>query len=408
VSVSVVRTSEEAEYEYWTSPRAIRESTTRILESARRGELLHWALDEARLAEVSERVLAVTRRHYPELGQIPYHSRFRHFDVGGVPRLAAFEERLAGLEPDERLAARAELVIVSVLLDAGAGSDWRYDEPRGQTYTRSEGLAVASYHLFLSGALSSSAVDVRADAAGLQSFSLEALERSFQVTSTNPLSGAAGRAELLQSLGRVVRASPAYFGADSPRLGNLALFLRRSAGAGPLRASSVLTHVLRALGPIWPGRERLAGKSLGDVFRHSRFGLVALHKLSQWLSYSLIEALEMSGVAVVGLDELTGLAEYRNGGLFVDSGVLRLAHPAERERVHRVDSDLIIEWRALTVALLDEVAEMLQRRLNLSSTELPLARVLEGGSWRAGREIARELRSDGGPPLRIQSDGTVF
>jgi hypothetical protein len=166
--------------------------------------------------------------------------------------------------------------------------------------------------------------------------------------------------------------------------------------------------VLEALGPIWPGRERASGKNLGDVFRHSRFGLIPLHKLSQWLSYSLIEALEMSGVTVVELNELTGLAEYRNGGLFVDSGVLALKDASDASRAHRVDSDLIIEWRSLTVALLDRVAELLRQRLGLNAEELPLARVLEGGTWRAGREIAKELRDDGGPPLQIESDGTVF
>jgi hypothetical protein len=398
----------EAQYEYLTSARAVRESAERIFESARRGELSHWQLHEDILPDVTDRVLAVTRQEYPEPDKIPYHSRFRHFDVGDVARLAAFELKLAGLSPDERLAARAELVITSVLLDAGAGPSWRYCEPSGKLYARSEGLAVASYHLFVSGAFSSSAGDARADAEGLATFTRESLERGFQVTAQNPLAGAAGRAELLRSLGNVVRSAPDYFGNDSPRLGNLALFLRRSAAGGRLSASLVLTHVLRALGPIWPGRERCAGKNLGDVFRHSRFGLVPLHKLSQWLSYSLIEALEMSGVRVDGLGELTGLAEYRNGGLFVDSGVLSLKHTADRDRVHGVDSDLIIEWRALTVALLDRVADMLRQKLNLSSLELPLARVLEGGTWRAGRAIAQELRSDGGPPLKIESDGTVF
>jgi len=37
-----------------------------------------------------------------------------------------------------------------------------------------------------------------------------------------------------------------------------------------------------------------------------------------------------------------------------------------------------------------------------------LARVLEGGTWAAGRRIARERRPDGAPPLAIESDGTVF
>ena len=51
-------------------------------------------------------------------------------------------------------------------------------------------------------------------------------------------------------------------------------------------------------------------------------GLVPLHKLSQWLAYSLIEPLQTSGIGVTDIDGLTGLAEYRNGGLFVDTGVL--------------------------------------------------------------------------------------
>jgi hypothetical protein len=39
---------------------------------------------------------------------------------------------------------------------------------------------------------------------------------------------------------------------------------------------------------------------------------------------------------------------------------------------------------------------------------LPLAKILQGGTWAAGRKIARERRADGSPPLRVVSDGTVF
>jgi hypothetical protein len=34
--------------------------------------------------------------------------------------------------------------------------------------------------------------------------------------------------------------------------------------------------------------------------------------------------------------------------------------------------------------------------------------MLEGGSWAAGRRIARSLRADGGSPITVISDGTVF
>jgi len=102
------------------------------------------------------------------------------------------------------------------------------------------------------------------------------------------------------------------------------------------------------------------------------------------------------------------LPEYRNGGLFLDAGVLELTEPRAAELEHEVWSDLVIEWRALTVVLLDQLADAVRTKLGLSADELPLARVLEGGSWSAGRAIALELRPDGGPPLRIISDGTVF
>ena len=137
-------------------------------------------------------------------------------------------------------------------------------------------------------------------------------------------------------------------------------------------------------------------------------GLVPLHKLSQWLAYSLIEPLQTAGIAVTDIDGLTGLAEYRNGGLFVDSGVLSFRDPHAAEQEHEVASPLVVEWRALTVALLDRVADGLRQRLGLDATSLPLAKILEGGTWATGRLLARERRADASPPVKIISDGTVF
>jgi hypothetical protein len=184
---------------------------------------------------------------------------------------------------------------------------------------------------------------------------------------------------------------------------------------GTIRAGHILSEVLGTFGGIWPSRMTLAGIALGDTWRHpliapgeTTAGLVPFHKLSQWLSYSLIEPLQWAGVAVIDIDDLTGLPEYRNGGLFLDTGVLALKDAGDAGRVHEVGSPLVVEWRALTVALLDEVAVLIRGRLGRTREELPLAKVLEGGTWAAGRRIAREKREGGGPPLTIISDGTVF
>ena len=124
------------------------------------------------------------------------------------------------------------------------------------------------------------------------------------------------------------------------------------------------------------------------------------------MTYSLLEPFEWAGVQLTDLDALTGLAEYRNGGLLVDGGVL-IASPALLSRAYSPSDEPIIEWRALTVALLDELAPLVRSKLGPSAANLPLACILEGGTWAAGRALASAKRG-GEPPIRIVSDGTVF
>ena len=120
-----------------------------------------------------------------------------------------------------------------------------------------------------------------------------------------------------------------------------------------------------------------------------------------------LQPMQAAGIAVVDVEGLTGLAEYRNGGLFIDTGVLALRRAEEAVRAHDVSSTLVVEWRALTVALLDRLAERLRQRIGMDANSLPLAKILQGGTWAAGRKVACE-RADGSPPLRVISDGTVF
>jgi hypothetical protein len=387
---------------YLRSPRAIRERCHVLLEKGVAGQLPHFRVDLRRLAEVSDYVLDVTREAYPTL-DIPVHSRWGHFDVGGVQRNAELDAKLAKLPAGERARAKLDLVITSVLLDAGSGSLWRYVDPGHGTFRRSEGLAVASFRMFVSGAFSSDPRHpLQADAEGLTGLTLEALARGFQVNPGNPLAGLEGRLALLQGLGRVL-----------PRPGTLYDLLAQRGTSVP--AAEVLGLVLEKLGPIWPGRITLEGENLGDVWPHSSLGpvgtpesLVPFHKLSQWLTYSLLEPLQEGGITVTDLDALTGLPEYRNGGLLVDLGLLVPRDPKLLTEAWSPGSEPIVEWRALTVALLDKVAVRIREMLGRSAEELPLAKVLQGGTWSAGRRIAAEKRPGGSPPIRIESDGTVF
>jgi hypothetical protein len=72
------------------------------------------------------------------------------------------------------------------------------------------------------------------------------------------------------------------------------------------------------------------------------------------------------------------------------------------------ECEAVVEWRALTVYMLDRIAADLRKSLKLGKKRLPLSSVLQGGTWIAGRELASRLREDSSPPLRIAINGTVF
>ncbi len=95
-------------------------------------------------------------------------------------------------------------------------------------------------------------------------------------------------------------------------------------------------------------------------------------------------------------------------GCFLDSGVVAPHDAGLLSRPLDAAGESVVEWRALTMALLDRLAPEVRERLGKSAAEFPLACVLEGGSWAAGREIAFERRPDGSAPLEIVSDGTLF
>ena len=395
-------------------PATIRARCADVFAAAQEGRTAHFALDLSRLPWCASYVERTTREAYPA-GDVPFHARWRHFVVAGEDRWQPLARALDARGRDARLRAAFELAIVSVLLDAGAGPDWSYRDARGARLSRSEGLAIASIDMFAAGAFSSDPGDrLRADATGLARVDAAMLARGFQAGEGNPLVGLEGRAALLRRLGAAVAGNPSLFGAQG-RLGGLADTLVARARGGRLEAAAILAVLLEALGPAWPARLTLAGTNLGDVGRHPAAGgegpdagLVPFHKLSQWLSYSLIEPLQDHGLAVDDLDALTGLPEYRNGGLFLDAGVLVPRHDAVLAEPHDATSELVVEWRALTVCLLDRLAAAMREALGLDARALPLARVLEGGSWAAGRRLARERRPDGRPPIMVISDGTVF
>ena len=403
--------------EYIRSTTAVRERCRAIYELGLGGKLRHFKINTAKIPDVATFVMQVTKENYPD-GKIPYHSRWGHFQVGGVDRIGWLRKHAPQGRRDELSKARMfyDLVVPSILVDAGAGMGWSYVDTHEKTFSKSEGLAVASFDMFAQGLFSSDPKNpMQSDATALSELRPDVLANGFQVTKTNPIVGLEGRLALLRNLGSALRDTKYFGGPAAGTIGALVDYILNNYGAQSIRATDILTTVLEAFGSIWPGRISLDNANLGDVWRHSLAGgegaikdLVPFHKLSQWMTYSLLEPLEWAGCKITHVEDMTGLPEYRNGGLFLDMGVLQPLRSDALNLEYTPGDEFIVEWRALTVALLDVIGEEVRKALGKTAGELPLAKVLQGGTWSAGRKIAAKMRPDGGSPLKIKSDGTVF
>lgn len=397
------------------SPQTIRERSKQLFDRAMQGQSSYFAIDLTKLAACCDYVLELTKQNQPDLN-VPFHSRWRHFEVGGIDRLAQLKKHQQ-FPKDTLEQGRLfyELTIISVLLDAGAGSQWQYFErASNQHYDRSEGLAIASFDMFIEG-LFSSDTKPQADYVGLKNIDELKIAKAMQVTEANPLNGLAGRSQLIQSLATVMENHPEIF-AKTQRLGALYDHIVSQAKNNTINAADVLAVILKTFATIWPGRISLDNENLGDVWQHSAIQgtkyteqLIPFHKLSQWLSYSLLEPLQWQGFQITGLEQLTGLAEYRNGGLMIDFGLLLVKDQHLLEQPQAADSEAIIEWRAITICLLDLLWHQALEQLNKNAQQFPLVAFLEAGTWKAGRALAKQKRPEScSPPISIVSDGTVF
>ncbi|KAK4646047.1 hypothetical protein QC761_206910 [Podospora bellae-mahoneyi] len=455
---------------YLRSLSAVRERCQILWSKALKNDLRHFDVDMRKFPDVVSFVANIIKRDYDApFTTIPPHGRYQHFGVGGRDRIAHLlatwpEDMVDNTEKCKRM---IDLFLVSVLLDAGAGTKWSYKSvENGRVYRRSEGIAVATLDMFKTGLFSGSPANkYQVDKEGLRQLTVEKLAQGLQSTPGNEMAGLEGRAQLLIRLSEALN-NTEYFGEDG-RPGNM---LDHILSHPSTQASSVIivpltvlwNVLMDGLAPIWPpSRTAINGVSLGDAWPCSSMpqpaqsptsptfspfpnttgqsngiapweSILPFHKLTQWLTYSLMQPMHsIMKIQFAGQELLTGLPEYRNGGLFIDMGVMTLK-PEDQERglqhyaeycqrtgtkavevapMFEPSDDVIVEWRGVTVGFLDMLALEVNRVLKaeLAGGELSLAQVLEAGSWKGGREIAEVSRPNTKePPILIDSDGTVF
>lgn len=425
------------------SPLAVRDRCGQLLARARAGRSDWFDLDAAaqdRLADAviealtGPRAILSRRRRPARIPPLP--SCWRLLEAGGIDRRSQLDGLLAPLPPGERAHAWLDLATVLVLMQAmpdalgpgeasGPGTSlppatarslahlpghWRYTETAsGQRLEGATGLAVATFHGFIAGFFSSRPDrPCQVDARGLRALVTEHLAQALQLSSANPLPGLAERAVGLRRLGERLASEPEVFGEEG-RPGSLYDLLEIPYGLGlphtaDVAVADLLAQVLISLSGLGPETGRLDGCALGDSWRHPAVrgpgasdGWVPFHTLGQRLTLSLLEPFAWSGVQVGGLAALTAAADARHGRLMVTRGLLRLRDPeVARQRWHLGDEP-VVEWRALTLALQEELVPQVRQRLGLDADRLPVARLdlpqlLGSGLGPPERESGRALR----------------
>ncbi len=393
---------------------SVREKCQKIYNLSVTNELKHFKVNMECMSNVVDKVTNYILKNHSDL-KIPYHGRFRHFEVYEGPNIT---QKLLDLWPhvdlNEKIRRMIDLTVVSVLLDAGAGDHWKYNAPNGKTYYRSEGLAIVSLNMFKDGLFSSDiAVPHRVNSHGLKNLNRLQFEKYFQITEENKLVGLDGRFNILKKLGNCLEKYPEFFGHELCRPGNILDYIHNNIKDNHISINTIWKCLIIGFENIWTNTQSNLCAT-GDMWIYTPLkvkgmpgsDIVPFHKLTQWLLLSILEPLKLLGIHFDDSDDITPLPEYRNGGLLIDMNVLELKNQDyARKRHHNVGSELIVEWRALTVILIDKIADQVKKRF--SNHKLSLSQILQC-TWTLGREIAKEKRIDGSPPIQILSDGTVF
>ena len=377
----------------------------------------------------------------------------------GIDRPAELSRLLSGEAALDRARAWADLALLGTLLGADPGPRWRYVEQQalptaafaqatpdellalldraGKSAAEgaaapppiaatspstgpstspstggSTGLALATFRAFVAGAFSADKTrPCRADAATLRHVDVAALRAMLQGTPLNTIQGLEKRAALLSRLGQVLPA----------RLSELVPPLHLQAEAGTeVMASALLSALLPALAAAWPAAP-VQGLPAGDVWQHrwagdavvagqdagqdlGTGGWVPLHAATQALVCTLALPLQQAGYRLVGLETLTASADSSNSALLLAAGVIVPRQQRLLSLSLKPGDEAVVECRALTVALFEEITNQVRATLQPAqgalAAELQVAEVVHA--------TAVVLAGGGAPALTVEGDGALF
>jgi len=395
-------------------PEQVRKVSNEFLNRAKSGSLRHLSVDAGKLKTALVAVLETTRQTYPDY-QIPPHGVWRSFEAGQFDRWSALASIREFQSADGLLAAAADLAILAAYLDVQTPAGWSYHDVMAGTVAEGrEASALAAINMFAAGSFSSDPSDpFRVDADALIRLDPEELVSGLQWDATAHAAQLTAMQRHLKRFGEALALRPDLYGVgDTTRPGNMLVKLGNE-GWGSVDATIILDQLLQSLAPLWEGGAAQGVVSFGDSFAYpcqdgeGPSEIVPFHMTAQTMVYSLVEPLAWAGYEVEELEALTAPADREHAALLFETGVLSFARDGEALSPGEAQ-DRMIEARALTGALIDQLADMLRKELGAEADHLPLSCILEGGSRRAGLEI---LHKDPAKALKlgeILNPGSVF
>lgn len=111
---------------YLRNLKTVRAHSAKIFDYISEGKSSNFAVDFSKFDEVVDYVEKVAHANFKSTADIPFHSRWRHFEVGGIDRISTLLPAWGNLDKVEICRRKIDLAIVSVLLDAGAGPQWKF------------------------------------------------------------------------------------------------------------------------------------------------------------------------------------------------------------------------------------------------------------------------------------------
>ncbi|WP_068083400.1 DUF1688 family protein [Polycladidibacter stylochi] len=402
---------------YLLTPAAVRAQSQKLFELACQNTLSHSRLEKEKLAPLADKLIQLMQEKAQD-GAIGPLTCWRDFECGALDRWGLIAGGRGFEAPEEMAYAAIDLAVVTSLFATEPNQHWQYDAPlSGETLQGREAMANAVLNMFTSGAFSAKAEDpLRVDAEILMALQDEEVTQSLQLTSRNALEGFKERTRRLRALGEALAMRGDLFeqGGDI-RPGFLFHHLQEIAQEAPLTAAKLLDLLQEGISPVWKNAPTMDGVNLGDTAKHSMLGkegdpaqLVPLHCQMQWMTNSIIEALMWIGFEVQNWNTLTACTNLRCVETFLQAGVLTQSLNDCEATPLAFDDESLVELRALSIILVEELAVIICQKLELTREQLPLPCIASVLEWYHQWQNASQNTKLKGKTINLRYDNPVY